>query len=379
LISNVSKLALATGMALACPLVLAQGPSAPLDKDLKISVVDVDGGAATLFLTPEGKSLLIDTGWPPTMGGRRPRADATQNSPIISSADRISAAAAALGIKKIDYLLMTHYHVDHVGGIDSLLKELPVDTFVDHGPNREMIPENPRQAAASWPTALYPRWTAAYAGHKHLTMRVGQSLKIGSVELQFVASDGSVLPGHLSGAGESNALCAGVPQMERTGGDENVSSLGMLITFGKTRILDLGDLTWNKELELLCPVNRIGKVDVYFVTGHGMDISSSPPTAAFDPLVAIMQNGPTKGGDQAVVKTVRAFPDFEGLWQAHAYVRDPELNGDPDYIANLDQQPDKANPISIEISPAGQIKVANTRNHFSKSYTARAAQKQAVH
>jgi competence protein ComEC len=116
---------------------------------------------------------------------------------------------------------------------------------------------------------------------------------------------------------------------------------------------------------------------VYFVTGHGMDISGSPPTAALDPLVAIMQNGPTKGGDQAVVKTMRTFPDLEGLWQAHSYVRNPDLNGDPSYIANLDQQPDKAYPIEMEISPAGQIQVTNGRNQFSKSYTARGVQKHA--
>jgi competence protein ComEC len=373
------KLALVAGTILATFAFASNRQSAAAERgDLKISVVDVDGGAATLFLTPEGKSLLVDTGWPPGLRGPRSRANSPDGQPITSSADRISAAAASLGIKKIDYLLMTHYHVDHVGGIGSLLKELPVDTFVDHGPNREFVPENPRQAPSSWPTALYPQWTAAYEGHKHLTMKTGQTLKIGSLELKFIAGDGSVIPGILPGAGQSNALCAGVPQLARNGGDENVSSLGMLITFGKTRILNLGDLTWNKELELLCPTNKVGKVDVYFVTGHGMDISSSPPTAAFDPLVAIMQNGPTKGGDQAVVKTIRTFPDLEGLWQAHAFTRNPELNGDPDYIANLDQ-PDKANSIEMDISPVGQIKVTNTRNQFSKSYTARAAQKQAGH
>jgi beta-lactamase superfamily II metal-dependent hydrolase len=368
-----SKLALAVGMALVtCALAGGQGVSATQHGNLKISIVDVEGGAATLFLTPEGKSLLIDTGWPD-----RPqsRSGSPEKSPVVSSADRITAAAASLGIKRIDYLLVTHYHVDHVGGLESLLKQLPVDTFIDHGPNREMIPENTNQPHSSWPIALFPGWVAAFKDHKHITMQTGESLKIGSLDLKFIASDGVVIPKPLPGAGQPNSLCSGVPQLDHNGGEENVRSLGMLITFGKTHILNLGDLNWNKELELLCPANRIGKVDVYFVTGHGMDISSSPPTAAFDPLVAIMQNGSRKGGDAAVVKTLRTFPHLEGLWQEHAYTRNPELNGDPDYIANLDQQPDKANPISMEISPEGQIKVTNTRNEFSKSYIARAAQK----
>jgi hypothetical protein len=145
----------------------------------------------------------------------------------------------------------------------------------------------------------------------------------------------------------------------------------MVITFGKTRILDLGDLTWNKEMELLCPANKVGKVDVYFVTGHGMDLSSSPPTGALDPLVALMQNGPMKGGDAAAINTVDSYPDLHGLWREHYSVRYPDLNGDPDYIANLNQQPDQGYSISVDITPIGIITVTNDRNQFSKVYHAR--------
>jgi hypothetical protein len=207
-------------------------------------------------------------------------------------------------------------------------------------------------------------------------MQAGQTLKIGSLELKFVASDGLVIPAKLPGGGQPNPLCGGVPQLEDTGGEENVRSLGMVMSFGKTSILDLGDLTWNKEMELLCPNNKIGKVDVYFVTGHGMNISSSPPTAALDPLIAVMQNGRTKGSDEAVVKTIHTYNGLQGLWRSHASVKDPASNGDPDYIANLDQQPDRAYPIEMDITPAGQITVTNSRNQFSKTYTARASQKQ---
>ncbi|MBT9332972.1 ComEC/Rec2 family competence protein [Paracidobacterium acidisoli] len=341
-------------------------------RDLRIAAVDVEGGAAILFVTPEGKSLLIDTGWPPGIGGPRRKPDAPPPPPMPSSADRIAAAAASLGIKKIDYLLMTHYHVDHLGGLQALLAKLPVEAFIDHGPNREEPPPNatPRQLAFATAT-LYPAWVAAYQGHEHITAQVGQKLDIGSMHLQFVTSDGNVLHEPLPGAGQPNPLCANVLPMDRNGGEENVRSVGTLITFGKTRILDLGDLTWNKEMELLCPVNRVGKVDVYFVTGHGMNLSSSPPTGALDPLVAVMQNGPMKGGDEAVIRTVDSYPDLKGFWRVHDSVRYPDLNGDPDYIANLDQLSDQGYPVDIDITPRGRITVTNGRNHFSRTYTAR--------
>ena len=312
------------GVVAVCTLALVTAvagakPSAPIgSKDLRIIMVDVEGGAAVLFVTPEGKSLLIDTGWAPGLGGPRPIPGAPPPPPMPSSADRIAAAAASLGIRKIDYLIMTHYHADHLGGIQALVAKLPVGTFIDHGPNREEPPPNatPRQLAFATAT-LYPQWVAAYQGHEHITAQVGQTLDVGSMHLQFVTSDGHMPDTPLPGAGQPNSLCAGVPQMERDGGEENARSVGTLLTFGKTRILDLGDLTWNKEIELLCPANKIGKVDIYFVTGHGMNLSSSPPTGALDPLIGLMQNGPTKGGDQEPIKTVNSYPGLEGFWRTH--------------------------------------------------------------
>jgi beta-lactamase superfamily II metal-dependent hydrolase len=369
------------GVVAVCTLALVAAvavakPKAPIgSKDLRIIMVDVEGGAAVLFVTPEGKSLLIDTGWAPGLGGPRPIPGAAPPPPMPSSADRIAAAAASLGIRKIDYLIMTHYHADHLGGIQALVAKLPVGTFIDHGPNREEPPPNatPRQLAFATAT-LYPQWVAAYQGHEHITAQVGQTLDVGSMHLRFVTSDGNVPDAPLPGAGQPNSLCAGVPQMERNGGEENVRSVGTLITFGKTRILDLGDLTWNKEIELLCPANKIGKVDIYFVTGHGMNLSSSPPTGALDPLIALMQNGPTKGGDQEPIKTVNSYPGLEGFWRTHYTVRYPDLNGDPNYIANLNGVPDQGYSIGLDITPRGVITVTNSRNNFSKTYKARAAQ-----
>ena len=378
------RLQLVAGLAvLSIGGMMPQARAESKSKDLRITMVDEDGGAAAIFLTPEGKSILIDAGWPPNHGAPRApagaSAPATPAAPVSSSADRIAAAATALGIKKFDYLIMTHYHIDHLGGVQSLLEKIDVDTFIDHGPNREFItPETPERELAIAPEKFYPQWEAAIAGHKHITVSAGQTMQIGSLKVEFVTSDGAEISSALAGmpgAGAANPLCAGVPQMGPNGGEENVRSMGMLMTYGKTSILDLGDLTWNKELELLCPANKIGKVDLYFVTGHGMNISNSPPTAAFDPVVAVMQNGTGKGFDAGVMKTLRSFPDTQGLWLDHASTRFPDSNGDPNYIANVDAQPDKAYPIEVAITPAGKITLTNDRNQFSKTYTARAAQK----
>ena len=271
--------------------------------------------------------------------------------------------------------LMTHYHADHIGGLQSLLAKLPVEAFIDHGPNREEPPPDatPRQLTFA-PATTYPGWVAAYQRHQHITAQVGQKLDIGSMHLEFVTSDGHVPDAPLPGAGQPNPFCRGVPEKDRNGGEENARSVGTLITFGKTRILELGDLTWNKELELLCPTNKVGKVDVYFVTGHGMDLSSSPGTAALSPVVAVMQNGPRKGGDAPIIKTVDSYPGLQGFWRVHYTVRYPDLNGDPNYIANLNDLPDQGYPIALNITRAGKITVRNGRNGFSKTYKAHAAE-----
>ena len=346
-------------------------PSAASSKHLKITVVDVEGGAATLFLTPEGKSLLIDTGWPPGFVFPRPKPGDPPPPPTTSSADRIVAAAETMGIKRIDYLEMTHYHGDHLGGLQSLLEKLPVDTFIDHGPDRQ--PPQPNATGRPNPMStdtLYGKWLAASKGHRHITIHAGQTLQIGSLHLKFVASDGKVLSMPLPGAGEPNPLCKNVVSKAPTSG-EDVASLGVVMTFGRTRILDLGDLTWDKELELVCPVNKVGKVDVYFVPGHGNDLSNISPNAAFDPLVALLQNGPRKGGDPGPMHEVESFPELEGFWRLHADVLYPDLDGDPNYIANLNVEPDHAYSIDLDITRDGGITVTNPRNGFSKTYRAR--------
>jgi competence protein ComEC len=219
----------------------------------------------------------------------------------------------------------------------------------------------------------YPAWVAASGGHHHVSAQAGDTLDIGSLHILFVASDGNVLNAPLPGAGQPNSHCDGVRPITADGGEENNRSLGMLITFGKTRIVYLGDLTWNKEIALLCPANKVGKTGIYFVTGHGMNLSSSPPTAALDPLVAIMQNGPLKGGDETVIRTLTSYPDLQGFWRTHTTVRYPSSNGDANFIANLDWVPDQGYAIDLDITLTGKITVTNTRNLFRKTYEARGA------
>ncbi len=341
--------------------------------DLRIVAVDVEGGAATLFVTPEGKSLLIDTGWPPGFGGR-PLAPGA--APPLSSADKIVAAAHALSVAKLDYLIITHYHGDHLGGFQTLLGKIPIDHFIDHGANTQPDPPNlaPERAASS-SGSMYAAYMRAIQGKDQRVPKTGDRLDIGSLHLQFVSVAADVLPEALPGAGVPNPDCAGVPTMERDGGIENHYSVSSLITFGKTRIAAFGDLPWNEEIKLLCPANKLGPIDLYFVTQHGMDLSSSPPTRALDPIVTIMANGAIKGGDEAPMKMIASYGHHDqAFWMLHYTVRYPDLNPAGDFIANLDWVPDQNFNLMATVTSAGLITVTNSRNGFARTYKARAAQ-----
>jgi beta-lactamase superfamily II metal-dependent hydrolase len=358
-----SALSLCAGGAMA----QAQKPS----QDLRIVAVDVEGGAATLFVTPEGKSLLIDSGWAPGAGGQKPPPGITP----ATSADKIVAAAHALGLKKIDYFIITHYHADHIGGFQSLTDKIEIDNFIDHGPNVQTDPPglDPARAASS-SEGMYKTYSRIIAGKNHIVPKTGDTLDIGSMHLRFISVAANVLPTTLPEGGQANPDCAGVPEMERDGGIENHYSVASLITFGKTRITAFGDLPWNEEIKLLCPANKIGPVDLYFVTQHGMDLSSSPPTRALDPIVSIMANGAIKGGDEAPMKMIATYAHRDqNLWLLHDTIRYPNLNPDPNFIANLDWVPDQNFIITATVTPAGMITITNGRNHFSRTYKARGA------
>ncbi|WP_245632618.1 ComEC/Rec2 family competence protein [Edaphobacter aggregans] len=313
---------------------------------LKVYFVDVEGGQATLFVTPAGQALLIDTGWAGNDG---------------RDADRIVAAAKDAGIKKIDYVLITHYHDDHVGGVPQLLDRMPVGAFIDHGPNRE------EGGAAEKNYATYEK-TLAAAKAKRIRAKPGDVLPIVGMKATVVSADGKLIESALEGGGEANQYCKDT-ETRPADPTENARSVGVAITFGKLKVLDLGDLTWAKEMELMCPVNRLGKVDVYIVSHHGWNQSSSPALVqAIKARVAIMDNGAKKGGSPSVIETVQRALGLETLWQLHFSEESGEDDNTADeYIANL-ERPGDGNFIELVGSGDGSFDVENSRTGRVKHY-----------
>ncbi len=319
-------------------------------KPLQVYFIDVEGGQATLFVTPNGKSLLIDTGWAGNNG---------------LYANRIVAAAKAAGVTKIDDLLITHYHADHVGGVPELVERMPVDTIVDHGPDRD-----PGDADTTRGFEAYQKVLAGGHFH-HIVAKPGDDVSIKGMKVQVITSDGKAIDKPLPGAGQPNTFCE-VSETKPADHTENAYSLGVLITFGKTKILDLGDLTWEKEKELMCPNNKIGKVDILVVAHHGLFQSSSPAMVeAVQPRIAIMNNGAKKGGSIPVFETLAKTAGLETLWQLHfSDEAGVEHNTAPEYIANPNGK-DEANYLKLTVNKNGSFSVLNSRTGTAKDYAAR--------
>jgi competence protein ComEC len=318
--------------------------------DLKIVFVDVEGGQATLFISPAGQSLLIDTGWPGNNG---------------RDADRIVAAAKHEGIAKIDYVLLTHYHDDHVGGVPQLVSRMPVGTFIDHGPNREMDHGATEHGFAEYQKVL------AQGASKRLTVRPGDIPPFKGMTVKVISADGELLSKPLAGAGQPNDACK---KSEQRPADqtENSRSLGVEITFGQLKLLDLGDLTWDKERELMCPKNKLGHIDIDIVSHHGWYQSSSPALVyAIRPRIAIMDNGENKGGSPATFDTYAHAPGLETLWQLHYSAESGSRNRAPEYIANLPGT-DLGYSLELIAKPDGSFRVFNPRTRAGTQYAAAA-------
>src|SRR4051812_22356025 len=282
-------------------------------KNLEIYWIDAEGGAATLIVSPSGESMLVDT------------ANRTQDD---RDAKRIFATAQKAGLTKIDYLVTTHFHGDHIGALPALAKLIPIGMYLDHGDSVEL--NRPNVAAQ------YKAYTDMAGEHRKI-LKAGDKLPLKGVDAQVIMSAGSGIAKALKGAGAKNAACADFKEHGPEPDPDNDQSVGFLLKFGKFDFIDMGDLTWNYEQKLVCPNNLIGTVDVYQTTHHGLDRSNSPQFIwAIKPTVAVMNNGPRKGGQASVFETLRKSRGLEDVWQGHlALGTAKEINSDEKMIANL--------------------------------------------
>jgi competence protein ComEC len=337
-------------MSRTCMIVFALLSAAMLpgaSKNLEIYWIDAEGGAATLIVAPSGESLLVDT---------------ANKTPDDRDAKRILAAAQLAGLKKIDVLLTTHFHADHIGSMPALAKMIPIGRFMDHGPSVELA--RPQVAAN------YKAYEELSTG-KRTILRAGDRIPLKGVEIQVIMSAGQPITKALKGAGAKNAACADYQKHAPEPDPDNDQSVGFLLKFGKFDFIDMGDLTWDYEQKLVCPANLIGTVDLYQTTHHGLDRSNSPQFIwAIQPKVAIMNNGPRKGGQASVFETLRKSPGLEDIWQGHLTLGTPkEINSDEKMIANLAATAEcTGNLLKASVAPDGNYTITNVRNGFSKTY-----------
>ena len=343
----------------------------PASDTLDIYVIDAEGGNATLFVSPSGESLLIDTG----NGGAN----------AVRDADRIMAAIDDAGLEALDHLITTHWHGDHFGAMTELASRIPIRNFIDHGPS---IQSNPATDAF---LETYPQ---LYGEAEHTVVEPGDTIPVAGLEVTVLASAGRVLEGSLPGRARPNPYCGTfVPQAEDT--SENAQSVGVLVSFGAFTALHLGDLTVNREFDLMCPNNPIGAVDLFVVSHHGQPTSNAEVLAhAIEPRVGIINNGTRKGGQPDAMRVLHSAPGLEDLWQLHFSVLSGQEYTVPGlFIANDIDQPLAAMPVrgipnpgrgpGVPPPPAhdgpaywiktsgssdGSFTVTNSRNGFTKTY-----------
>src|SRR2546423_6202790 len=343
---------------------------------LDIYVVDVEGGNATLFVPPSGESVLIDTG-------------NVASEAAIRDAERIVAAAKDAGLTQIDHLITTHWHGDHFGGMAEVNTRMPIKHYIDHGPTVQ-----PQPASTEFLEKVYPGLLRAA---KHTVVKPGDTLAVKGLDWRILSSGGEVLKTALPGAGAPNPACASF-KTQPVDDTENAQSVGSVISFGKFRLMHLGDLTQNKEFELECPNNRVGAIDLFVVSHHGLAISNSEALVhGIRSRVAVVNNGTRKGALPDTMKTLFTSPGLEDIWQIHfSLLSGQEYTVPGMFIANLLDAPSQTMPVAPMAAPApgpntppppahdgaafwikvsakedGSFTVTNARNKFSKTYAAR--------
>jgi competence protein ComEC len=362
----------AAGLAALLVQAVQDSATAQTRTTLDIYVVDVEGGNATLLVAPSGESLLIDT------GNVAPDA-------AIRDSERIMAAAKDARLTQIDNLIITHWHGDHYGGLAELAKLIPIRQFIDHGQNVQPAP-----AVDEFLAKVYPQ---LHANAKHSVAKPGDKIAITGLDVQVVASAGETIKAALPGAGAPNPYCASFKPGQNNA--EDPMSVGIYVTFGKFRTIHLGDLTKNKEFELMCPNNRIGVVDLFLGLHHGQNTSNAEVMIhATRPRVGIMNNGTRKGGEPDSMQVLHTSPGLEDLWQMHfSQLSGQEYTVPGMFIANLLDEPSAVMPVAPIAAPQpgpnvppppahngpafwikvmaqmdGTFTVTNARNGFAKTY-----------
>ena len=332
-------------------LALAQGRAA---QDLRVYVIDVEGGGATLVVSPSGESMLIDSGSPGPAAER--------------DSARIADAMRAAGLTKINDLFTTHYDGDHVGGAPAANAVAHFDRFFDHG---EMDPKWGQNSGIEDRYSAYVN----IARGKRTIVKPGDTIPFGRAHVEVVSSAGKVIDRAINGGGQQNPFCKDA-EIKPPNTTENSQCAGVLISYGRFTFLDVGDLTWDKEMDLACPTNKLGRVSLLLATHHGFFNDQSGAGAliwALQPQVVIANNGPRKGMAPPAFDRIQKVKGLEGLWQSHlALASDKDHNAGDDMIANLEPSPEcKGHAIAVTANTDGSFTVTNTRNDVSHTYRGR--------
>lgn len=325
-----------TGRALI--FLLLSSAAAHAAKNLEIYFIDTEGGQSTLIASPSGQAMLIDTGYA-GFGGR--------------DANRIASAAKLAHVKRINVLFLTHHHKDHAGGVKNLLEVMPVESFYDHGGDVE----NGGKYSDEYKKAM--------GNSPHTVYKPGDKIPIKDLDITVVVAGQK----HIETKGEPNPFCAGLSPKDGESG-ENPQSGGVVIQFGKFRFADLGDIIGNEELALLCPENRVGKLDLLLTPHHGTHVSPKADYA-MAPRVVIMNDGPTKGGKPEAYQMWEGMKGLEDLWQLHFALAGGKDGNSPDsFIANIDEKCE-GKYLKVTAHEDGSFVVYNSRNKYTKTYTAK--------
>jgi competence protein ComEC len=326
---------------------------------MTIYAIDSEG-KAVLTIAPSGETMLEDLGW--TGFGNR----ASTTSQVVDS-------LKALGIKRIDHLVISHFDVDHIGDISELLAAVPVGHCYDHGDIQLAKEDNPRFAQmAEASKQHYETYVAACAKIGRTILKPGDKVPIKGIDVQVIHAAGKWITKPLAGAGAPNPACATAKQADIVPRDlEDNGSIGLLYTYGKFRYYDAADLEGHFAHELVCPNNLIGTVDLWAVNVHGQSKGYSAAMAsALKPPVVIEYNDGRmgRGNDPDVWAGLHALPNPPDIWLLHLNERSgPEKNPPSDFVANL-QAPDGMKPIKITVEKNGAFTITNERNGFSKAY-----------